>query len=450
MIAFRQQPNGRRLFGLITGAALTLCLLASAGALAQAPRGHEHWVGTWTTAVFGRPPAAPPTQPANQPPAPAAQSSAPQRPQTPPPPPVNVNNQTLRQIVHTTIGGDRVRIVLTNIYGTAPMPIGGAHVALRDKEAAIVPKSDRPLTFSGNPSITIPAGAIVMSDPVDLSVPALGDLVVDIYVPGDTAATTSPLTMHNAAFQTNYVSTTGNHLGEADLPVAATTQSWFLLMRVEVVAPESTSAIVTFGDSITDGTRSTANTNSRWPDVLARRLAAQPGSARFAVLNAAIAGNRVLSEALPAFGINALSRFDHDVLLQPGVTHVVVMEGINDIGMARPKPIPSPDEIIAGHKQLIERAHARGLKIYGATLTPYEGAAYYSPEGETVRQAVNQWLRTSNAYDAIIDFDAALRDPNQPTKLQAGYNSGDNLHPNDAGYQAMANAVDLALFKIVN
>jgi lysophospholipase L1-like esterase len=298
------------------------------------------------------------------------------------------------------------------------------------------------LKFGGSASTTIPAGAVIISDPVNLPLPPATDLVVDLYVPGDTAASGSPVTMHTGANQTSYVSSTGNYVGNETMPVAATTPSWFLLARVEVLAPATTGVIVALGDSITDGTRSTPNTNNRWPDLLAKRLAQATG-ARMSVLNAGIAGNRVLVDGA---GQNVLARFDRDVLVQPGVTHVIVLEGINDIGQARSNPIPSAADLIAAHRQLIERAHARGIKIYGGTLTPFEGAGYWTPEGEAKRAALNEWIRTSKEYDGVIDFDLATRDPNQPTKFLANYNSGDNLHPGDAGYQAMANAIDLSLF----
>jgi len=212
------------------------------------------------------------------------------------------------------------------------------------------------------------------------------------------------------------------------------------------MAPESVGAVVTFGDSITDGTRSTVDTNNRWPNLFAKRLMEQPGGG-MGVLNHGIAGNRVLSIAAFGVGINALARFELDALSQPGVTHIVVLEGINDIGQARQNPTPSAEDLIVGYKQLIERAHSKGLKIYGATLTPFEAAAYFTKEGEAKRQAVNEWIRTSKAYDAVIDFDQVTRDPANPTRFLPQFDSGDHLHPNDAGYQAMANAVDLALFK---
>ncbi len=455
---------------LVAAAGVALCFL-TAGQSAQAQRGgaaNDRWVGTWATAVVARPQGAqagpvgfgPPTgQTAPQTPAapgqpPATQGQPPPAPSAQPPqlgagpgggrgfaPPLNFNNQTLRQIVRTTIGGDRIRIVFSNAFGTAPLPVGAAQVALRDKDAAIVARSNRPLTFAGNPSATVPPGAVLVSDPVDLAVPAFADLAIDLYLPGDTTTSTSPLTTHNGALQTSYVSPTGDHTGVSDLPVATTTQAWFFLARVEVLAREPVAAIVAFGDSITDGTRSTPNTNNRWPDHFAKRLAAQ--NLKMSVLNQGIAGNRVLSDGA---GVSALARFDRDVLVQSGATHVIVLESINDIGIARSNASPAVADLILGHRQLIDRAHARGLKIYGATLTPFEGAIYWTPEGEAKRQALNEWIRTSKAYDGVIDFDAAVRDPNAPTKLQAQYDPGDHLHMNDAGYQAMANTIDLALF----
>jgi lysophospholipase L1-like esterase len=353
-----------------------------------------------------------------------------------------VNNQTLRQIVRTSVGGSRVRVVLSNAFGTAPIEIGAGNIALRDKESSVVTSSVKPLTVAGASKFTVLAGATLVTDPVDLAVPPVSDLVIDLYVPNDLGISSSPVTTHNGASQTNFVSETGNHSGVTNLPVNARSGAWFMIARVEVMAPSGTPAVVTFGDSITDGARSTADTNNRWPDQLARRLAARKGSG-VAVLNAGISGNRVLGDGA---GVSALARFDRDVLMQTGVTHVVVMEGINDIGIARNSPTPSADDLIAGHKQLIERAHARGLKIYGATLTPYEGAAYYSPEGEAKRQALNNWIRTSKGYDGVIDFDMVTRDPAAPTKFLPAYDSGDHLHPGDAGYKAMGDAVDLALF----
>src|SRR5262252_37381 len=412
---------------------------------AQAGRA-DHWVGTWATAVVVRPQApaaAPALAPEGSACAPAAFGPAPGRGGATaggragftPPAPLNFKNQTLRQIVHVSIGGDRLRVVLSNAFGTVPLEVGAAHVALREKDAAIQTKSDRPLTFGGRSSTFIAAGAVAISDPVSLTVPSAADLAIDLYLPGDTAASTSPLTTHQGALQVNYISAEGNHAGEADFAGASTTQQWFFLARVEVAASEQAGAVVAFGDSITDGTRSSANTNNRWPDELARRLG---------VLNEGIAGNRVLCDGA---GVSALARFDRDVLAQTGAKYVVVLESINDIGIGRSSAVPSADDLIAAHRQLIERAHAHGLKIYGATLTPFDGAAYFTAEGEAKRQAVNQFIRTGKAYDGVVDFDAAVRDPAAPSKIQQKFNPGDNLHMNDAGYQAMAGAIDLGLFK---
>jgi lysophospholipase L1-like esterase len=414
--------------GILAG--LVVWTLVLAGTSSGQSSATEHWVGTWATA---------PVSVASQP------SGQPQLGQQGPPP--LINNQTLRQIVHTSLGGDRVRVVLTNAFGTRPLPIGGAHVALSEKDSAVVAGSDRPLTFGGAPTATIPPGALIFSDPVSLKVPALGDLAVDIYLPGDTAASPSPLTMHTGARQTNYMSSTGNHVGEKELSGATTTPSWFFLSRVDVTAPAQAAAVVALGDSITDGYNSTPNTNNRWPDHLARRL--MSGGGGIGVLNLGIDGNRVLNEIA---GPAALARFDRDVLAAPGVTHVFVLEGINDLGL--PGLLndhrPTPAELIAGHRQLIARAHSRGLKIFASTLLPYEGTTipgYFSEEGENIRQAFNEWIRTSKEYDGIIDLDQVMRDPNHPARMLPRYDSGDHLHPNDAGYQAMANAFDLALVK---
>jgi lysophospholipase L1-like esterase len=235
-------------------------------------------------------------------------------------------------------------------------------------------------------------------------------------------------------------------VGKATLPVLGTTPSWFLLSGVDVAATDAVGTVVAFGDSITDGSRSTADTNNRWPDHLARRLLSAPQPLKFGVLNAGIGGNRVLDEGAYGAGINALGRFEHDVLGHAGVTHVIILEGINDIGNARQNTTPSADDVIAGHKQLIARAHAHGLKIFGATLTPFWGAPYYTEIGERKRQAVNEWIRASKAYDGVVDFDRAVRDPGDPKKIQAAFDPCDHLHFNDAGYRAMADAIDLALF----
>jgi lysophospholipase L1-like esterase len=434
-------------------AAAGVAALVSAYYAPTSAQSADRWVGTWATAEVSRNqnPPTPSGQPGLAPfmasacaPAgggggrgQAAGGGAPAGP----PPYVHYTDQTLRQIVRTSIGGSKARIVVSNDFGTAALNIGAASIALADKDGGIQAGSSRPLTFSGRPTITVPPGSMVYSDAVNITVPQLGDLAVDLYLP-ETTNTPSPVTMHTASFQTNYVSEKGNHVGKATLPNATKTQSYFYLTRVEVVSPDATGAVVTFGDSITDGTRSTPDTNSRWPNFLAGRFAA--ASMKMGVLNLGIAGNRVL---LDGAGPNALSRFQIQALSQAGVTHVVVLEAINDIGQARQNPTPTADDLIAGHKQLVDRAHAAGLKIYGATLTPYYGAAYYTDIGEAKRQAVNEWIRTSKAYDGVIDFDKVTRDPSNPKMFLPAYDSCDHLHPNDAGYKAMAESIDLSLFK---
>ena len=414
---------------------LGLAVLAAQPSIAGRQPASAHWIGSWYAAPAARvDSAAPPTGTSGQ--------SL-----------LHVKDQTLRQVAHLTLGGSRLRVVVSNVFGTAGLTIGAASVALRDRDAAIVPGSARPLTFAGSGGVVVPAGATMTSDPVDLAAPDFADLAIDLYLPGDTAAMASPITMHAASWQTGYVSPSGNHAGSVSMPVQATTRyrrgdglesaTWFFLARVDVLAPAEARAIVAIGDSITDGTASGIDTNNRWPDHLARRLV--KAGMRIAVLNAGIGGNRVLNEGN---GPSALARFERDVLTQPGVTHVVVLEGINDIGQARANASPSAADLIAAHKTLIDRAHERGLRVYGATLTPFQGANYWTPEGEAKRQALNAWIRTGKAYDAVLDFDAAARDPDRPSALLGRFDPGDHLHLNAAGYDAIAGSVDLALFRI--
>jgi lysophospholipase L1-like esterase len=366
--------------------------------------------------------------------------------------PLHFKDQTLRQIARVSVGGTRLRVVLSNSLGTAPLRIGAAQVALRGTGADIVASSARVLSFGGVAQPVVPAGAVMVSDPVDLTVKDFGDLVVDLHLPDDTSAWKSPVTIHPASWQVNYVSTPGNYVGAARFPVAATTAyrrgdglpsaSSFFLARIEVAVPRPTGVLVAFGDSITDGTQSGLDANRRWPDLLGARLAA--AGVRLSVVNGGIGGGRVLEDGV---GPNALARFDRDVLAQPGVTHVTVLEGVNDIGGGGAKPSPTVADLIAGHRQLIDRARARGLRIYGGTVIPFEGAPYWTPEGEAKRQALNDWIRSSGAYDAVLDFDRLMRDPSRPTRMRAEYDSGDHLHPGPAGYRAMADSIDVNLFR---
>lgn len=341
-------------------------------------------------------------------------------------------------VVHTSIGGSRVRIQLSNAYGTAPLQIGAAHIALYVGQGTINPGSDRALKFGGKDSFTIPPGALAVSDPVNLAVPKLSDLAVSVYFPTDTGS----FTMHNTGLHTTYI-LAGDATGVASLLNVPTRNQYFFLSGVDVLAPESTNLIVAFGDSITDGATSTNDTNSSWPAQLAARL-----PSNWAIVNQGISGNRVLREGTAT---NALARFDRDVIAQPGVKWVMILEGINDIGQgaranAAPENVLTLDDLIGGMKQLVERAHEHGIKVAGCTLTPYQGAAYYSDKGEEMRMAYNQWIRTGGAFDAVVDFDKATQDPMNPKQIRPAYNIMDHLHPNDAGYKAMANSVNLSIF----
>lgn len=360
-------------------------------------------------------------------------------------------NQTVREIVHVSIGGLLVRARLSNAYGKEAAEIGAVHIAFRQKGAAIAAGSDHVLTFSGRTSVTIPPNALVLSDPVSLEIAPSSDLAISIFLPKSTLGAG----IHYSAQQTNYVAS-GNLTSAPDLPNASTLGSWVFLTGVDVAAPHAAATLVTLGDSITDGARSTDDTNHRWPDFLADRLSKQRGATPMGVLNEGIGGNRILHDpnAHIAFGVNALARFDRDVLAQPAVKYVIVLEGINDLGHAGPDLFPNEqvtaEDIIAGLKQLIERAHEKGIKIYGATLTPFVGTAfpgYFSQAKEVQRKAVNQWIRTSHAFDAVIDFEKAVRDPADPDHIRAAFDSGDHLHPQDSGYKAMADSVDLSLFR---
>jgi lysophospholipase L1-like esterase len=357
-------------------------------------------------------------------------------------------DQTVRQVARVSIGGRRVRVVLSNEYGRWPVKVGAAQIAQSDKGSAIVPGSGRPLTFAGRPSIVIPPGAPVLTDPVDLSVAPLSSLVVSVFAPD-----VAPVgTFHFDARQTAYV-VAGDKTASVDFTADSTFTARILLSEILVDAPAPARAIVAFGDSITDGDQSTEDTNRRWPDVLARRLV-ETGGPPVAVLNEGISGARVLRDRM---GSNALARFDRDVLRHRHADTVVLMMGINDIGwpdsVLEPNvPAPSPEDIVAGYEQLVARAHLHGLRIVGATLTPFEDTfkgspeeGYYSAEKERKRQAVNKWIRESGAFDAVLDFDAVVRDPGRPSFMKPAYDSGDHLHPNDAGYQAMAESIDLKL-----
>jgi lysophospholipase L1-like esterase len=406
------------------------------------------WVGTWSTA---------PTGPASRD---AAAGFLPQ---------ITLQDQTVRMIVRSTIAGSQLRVRLSNEIGDAPLPVtvGAARIALRDKGSTTLAGTSRALTFGGQPSVTIAPKGYVFSDPVDLDVPALADLAVSVYLPSPTIAQSA----HFVTRQTQYLVAGGDSTAATTLPATAITgPNWFLLTGVDVKPKAANAAaLVALGDSITEGfgeqkLRVDAPAPwPNWPSRLAERLQADPSLARLAVLNAGISGNRVLHDGaqsvppsagglrgLSVFGPKALARFDRDVAAQRGASCVVILEGINDIGQGPSRgEVVSAEQVIAGHQQLIALARAAGLRVIGGTLTPFEGypAPYHSAENEAKRQTVNAWIRGSGQYDAVIDFDAMLRDPAHPTRQQPAYDSGDHLHPSDAGYKVMADGVDLGMVK---
>jgi lysophospholipase L1-like esterase len=405
---------------LRAGPALAAALaLPGAASLAQTA---DRWVATWGAAPAGPPPAA---------------ST------------MSLTNQTLRLVVHASVGGSRARIRVSNEMGSTALNIGAARIALRSSGAVTVAGTDRQLLFGGRAAATIPAGAALLSDAVNFNVPPFADLAVSLYLPGTVRVTT----LHNAALQTSYVSTAGDRSATASLPISRRIATWPFLSEVDVSGAYSglsaSSAVVAFGDSITDGQASTANGNRRWPDMLARRLQLELGVAgNIGVANRGISGNSLLTDYPTAMlgGQKGLVRFDRDVLATSGARWVINLIGINDIVYSSgSNPIPV-NNLINGHLQLVSRARARGLRAIGATLTPLEGQAYFTAARENVRKRFNDWLRSSGAYDAVIDFDLVLRDPARPTRLRAAYDSGDHLHPNNAGYQAMAQAVPLGWF----
>lgn len=413
-----QQP---RLYSDINQSIVRSCWILVAGLLMTAAtmaQGTQVWAGSWAAAPF-------------------AQTGGQQMP--------DFTGVTLRQIVHTSLAGTSLCIRFTNEFGQEPLEIDAAQVAISAGHSSIQPQTDHKITFNGKSRITIPAGSMVMSDTVPLAVPTSADLAISIYLPGQQISTA---TFHAQADQTAYLQK-GNLVSSATLDASAEIGSWYFLKGVDVT-PQTQNAqvIVTLGDSITDGVGSSPNANRRWPDVLADRLHSNAATSHFGVLNEGIGANRLLREGT---GPSALARFDRDVLAQSGVKYVIVLEGINDIGrLARkndPQDAVSAEDIEFALQQLAMRAHDRNIKLIAATLTPYKGAGYYTEKGEEVRQSVNQWIRTNNILDGVIDFDKVVQDPANPGAFLPLYDSHDHLHPNDAGYRAMGNAIDLSLFR---
>jgi lysophospholipase L1-like esterase len=394
-------------------------------------RAGSHWVHTW---------AAMPqlTEPGNMPPAPFTQTDR------------VLRNTTLRQTVHVSVGGPYLRLRFSNAFGGTDLPITGVSVARpaggEAGVSAIVPGSSRAVTFGGQPGIDIPKGAQAVSDPLTFDVRPGTNLTVTLHLAQGQAST--DITSHPGSRTTSYL-LTGDHLHDSELAGATAVDHWYFLSGVETWSQRSTSVTVVLGDSLTDGRGSTTNHNDRWPDQFLRRLQSAPGTGDTAVVNEAAGGNRVLRDGL---GPNVLARLDRDVLATSGVSRLIVFEGVNDIGTADPSAAAAQRtaaELIGAYQQIVTRAHAQGIRVYGATLTPFGGSDYDDPAGsrESARQAVNRWIRGSGRFDAVIDFDAAVRDPRNPRRILPAYDTGDHLHLNPAGYRALAEAVPLALFR---
>jgi lysophospholipase L1-like esterase len=348
-----------------------------------------------------------------------------------------LNDMTVRNILRTSIGGSDLRIRLSNAHGDQPLVTDSVYVGRHQGGANVVPGTSRRLTFGGKTSVRIPPGGLAVSDPLPGPVPAQTSLTVSLHVVG----TTGVITAHNRAMQHSYKSTSGDHAADESATAYQTESSaWFFLNAAIVTAPQQVDTVATLGDSITSSVGSTIDTNRRWPDVLADRYAALPEHRRLGISNEGISGNRVLNGVAKAgsAGPSALARLDRDVLTKPGVRTVLVLEGINDIYAGA-----TADELIDGYRQLIARVHAAGRCIVGGTITPVGGSFVYTPEKEAARQAVNEFIRNSGEFDGVVDFDAATRDPADPTRLQAAYDGGDGLHPNDAGSYAMGHAANL-------
>jgi lysophospholipase L1-like esterase len=380
-------------------------------------RDTTHWVGTWTAA-----------------PAPAEGAA--------------FSNHTLRMTPRVSVGGSRLRVRISNAYGSRPLAIGAAWVGVRSTGPGVVPGSNRQLTFGGETGATIAAGAFVVSDPVELTFAPLSDLGVSVHLPGDLPASFGITGRY--ARQTNYISPPGNFAAVDVMPVGRLTDDWYFVCGVDVVGPREMGAVVAVGDSLTDANISTHDGHHSWPSQLARRLVARPGGRPMAVMNQGIGGNRILHDIR---GDSGLRRFDRDVLAQPGITHTIIMLGTNDL---RNRPGRADEEVtapqmIAGLKQFAVRGQAGGIHVIGSTLTPFENETFlpgaWNPRREAVREAVNEWLRKTDVLDAIVDFDAALRDPEHPSRMLPSYDCGDHLHPSDLGYRAMGDAIDLSLFE---
>ncbi len=430
-----KRPGFSRSAGVITAAALAGVLALPAASAAASSRDHHEsgrWVATWAASPM---PATPVSLAAKD------DFSA-----------KGFRDQTIRNIVWTSVGGQAARIRLSNRFGRRPITFRQVDIGIAGAGAAVRAGTSHLVTFDGRRSVTIEPGQAVVSDPVTMRVPAATDLAVSLFVPRKTG----PATYHSDAQQVNYVSGPGDFAGQTSGAAFTTTsQHWYFLDAVDVLASSRVrGTVVAFGDSITDGYHSNLNANARWPNDLARRFLAGPPGQALGVVDEGISGNRVLNNSA-CFGIRGVTRFLRDVAARTGARYVILLEGINDIGFSdlpntgcfAPNTNVSAAQIIHGYKILIAAAHRAGLKIFGATLTPFQGSLYYTAAGEAKREAINHWIRTSHAFNGVIDFAKAVQDPANPLQILPAFDSGDHLHPNDAGYQAMANAINLALFR---
>lgn len=373
------------------------------------------WMGTWSTSQQL-------VEPRNMPPDPG------------------LSGNTLRQVVHVSLGGEQLRVRLSNAFGTQLVKINSAHIATSAGASTIKAGTDRALEFDGQPGITISPGESVLSDPFSFKLEPLSDVAITLHL----TEISSDVTGHPGSRTTSYIQT-GNHVSVPEMPDAAQTDHWYLIDAIDVMAPDTAAAVATLGNSITDGRGSGTNKQNRWPDELSRRLQKNPRTQHVAVLNQGIGGNCVVRECI---GPSALSRFQRDVLDQTSVRWLIILEGINDIGQVKgaEEAEKVTQNLIAAYQKMISQAHNRDIKVYGATLMPFGGSFYDSPEREVARQEVNQWIRNSGAFDAVIDLDKALRDPDNPSRLLPAADTGDHLHPNETGHRMMAEAVNLTLF----
>ncbi|MBN2010709.1 SGNH/GDSL hydrolase family protein [candidate division KSB1 bacterium] len=376
----------------------------------------SRWVGTWSTAPQL-------VEPRNMPPEPG------------------LSNNTLRQIVHVSLGGNKLRMRFSNEFSTSPVTMHAVHLAASLDGSKIDTNTNQALLFNGAQEVTIPAGAAITSDPFQFALKPRSNVTITIYF----GETSPDVTGHPGSRTTSYL-LTGNKASAVDFADAVTTDHWYIINGIDVMAPESAAAIVVLGNSITDGRGSGTNKQNRWPDELARRLQENPATQQVAVLNQGIGGNCILRACL---GPAALDRFERDVINQAGVRWLIILEGINDIGQARGASGSAEvaSGLIAAYEQMIDAAHAKNIRVYGATLLPFGNSFYDSPEHESARSKVNEWIRTSGRFDAVIDLDAALRDPSAPLRLIPEADTGDHLHPSETGHRLMAEAVDLTLFK---